>query len=219
MNLNELPTPCAIINLDVLERNASRMAERAHRLGVRLRPHVKTHKCLEAARLLVAGHFGGITVSTLAEARFFSEGGFRDILYAVPIAPSKLDEVIGIADQIDRFAILVDSEAVVEHVENAGKKRGTPIDVFLKVDSGGGRAGVDPCDANSIAIAAALDRSSAIEFRGILTHAGQSYECLNAAGAREVAVVERDIMVAFAARLRASGIDVGEISIGSTPTA
>ncbi|MCP4900405.1 MAG: DSD1 family PLP-dependent enzyme, partial [bacterium] len=99
------------------------------------------------------------------------------------------------------------------------KKRGTPIDVFLKVDSGGGRSGVDPHGAKSIDIAAALDRSSAIDFRGILTHAGQSYECLNAAGAREVAVIERDLMVAFAARLRASGIDVGGISIGSTPTA
>jgi D-serine deaminase-like pyridoxal phosphate-dependent protein len=63
MNPNELPTPCAIVDLGVLQRNAVRMAERAHRLEVRLRPHVKTHKCVEAARLQVAGHFGGITVS------------------------------------------------------------------------------------------------------------------------------------------------------------
>ena len=92
MRLDELPTPCALVDLDVLERNTSAMGERMARLGVRLRPHVKTHKCAEAARYQVRGHFGGITVSTLAEARFFAAAGFRDITHAVPIALARVAE-------------------------------------------------------------------------------------------------------------------------------
>ena len=89
MHIEELPTPCAVVDLDRLERNCERMSERMRALGVRLRPHVKTHKCAEAARLQVRGHFGGITVSTLAEARAFAAAGFADITYAVPIAPAR----------------------------------------------------------------------------------------------------------------------------------
>ena len=70
--IDELPTPCALVDLDQLERNAERMADKARRLGVRLRPHVKTHKCIEAARIQTDLHFGGLTVSTLAEAQAFA---------------------------------------------------------------------------------------------------------------------------------------------------
>jgi len=84
VHVDDLQTPAALVDLDRLERNAARMAKRAQRLGVRLRPHVKTHKCVEAARIQTAGAFGGITVSTLAEARVFAAEGFNDITYAVP---------------------------------------------------------------------------------------------------------------------------------------
>ncbi len=219
MKLDQLPSPCAVVDLEVFERNAARMAEKAHRLGVRLRPHVKTHKCVEAARLQVAGHFGGITVSTLAEARFFADAGFSDIIYAVPVAPSKLDDVIELAERIDRLAILVDDASVVGPVEEAAKTLDRPIEVFLKVDVGGGRAGVDPGGETGEALAEAFNRSPDIAFRGILTHAGQSYDCTDVEAVAGVAAIERDIMVAFADRLRRAGIEVPEISIGSTPTA
>ena len=88
MRIGDLPTPSAVVDLDKVEKNARGMSERAHALGVRLRPHVKTHKWLQGARLQVRGHFGGITVSTLAEARHFAEGGFEDITWAFPLPVS-----------------------------------------------------------------------------------------------------------------------------------
>jgi D-serine deaminase-like pyridoxal phosphate-dependent protein len=88
---NELSTPAALVDLDRLEANTARISERVRHLGAKLRPHVKTHKCVEAARFQIRGHFGGITVSTLAEASFFARGGFRDVTYAVPISPSRLE--------------------------------------------------------------------------------------------------------------------------------
>jgi D-serine deaminase-like pyridoxal phosphate-dependent protein len=87
MDLNSLATPSLLLDVDRVEQNASRIGNKAVQLGVRLRPHVKTHKCLEVARIQTAGHFGGVTVSTLAEAEAFVAGGFTDITYAVPPYP------------------------------------------------------------------------------------------------------------------------------------
>ncbi len=66
--MNDLKTPCLLLDIERVRRNAERMSEVARRNDVRLRPHVKTHKCVEVARLQTAGHSGAITVSTLAEA-------------------------------------------------------------------------------------------------------------------------------------------------------
>ncbi len=218
MRIEDLRTPAALVELHVLERNAARMAERAHRLGVRLRPHVKTHKTLEAARLQVRGHFGGITVSTLAEASFFAAGGFRDITYAVPIAPSRLSEAAALATGIDRLSLLVDDPDAAAAAEACARERGLRLSLFLEVDCGGGRTGVDPSRDEGVAFAARLAASPHLDFRGILTHAGQAYGCRDAAEIRAVAAQERDVTVSFAGRLRAAGVRVDEVSVGSTPT-
>jgi D-serine deaminase-like pyridoxal phosphate-dependent protein len=219
MGVGELRTPAAMVDLEVLERNADRMAKRAARLGVMLRPHVKTHKTLEAARIQVRGHSGGIAVSTLAEAEFFAAGGFRDITYAVPIAPAKLAEAIALATRLDRFSLLVDHPEAAAALEAFAREHGLRVSLFLKVDCGAHRAGVDPERDESAALAARLAASPYLDFRGILTHAGQAYRCHDAIEIRGVAAHERDVMVAFAERLRADGIRVDEVSIGSTPTA
>lgn len=207
MRLDELKTPCAIVDLDVVERNTARMAERMTKLGVRLRPHVKTHKCVEAARLQVRGHFGGITVSTLAEARHFKKAGFDDITYAFPLAVSRIEEAAELG-----VRVVIDQEETLAEIE----KRELRLPAYLKVDCGYHRAGVDPDRPESVALARRLARS--LDFRGILTHAGHSYASRTAEEIRAVARAERDVMVAFAKKLREAGCDPKEISVGSTPT-
>jgi len=218
MRVEDLGTPAALVDLEVVERNASRMSEKASSLGVRLRPHVKTHKTIEAARLQVGGHFGGITVSTLAEAAFFAAGGFRDITYAVPIVPAKLAAAARLSQQLDRISVLLDDPAAADAVEVCAREHGIRFSVFLKVDCGGRRAGVDPERDGIVALAGRLAASPHIDFRGILTHAGQSYRCRGRDEIRAVAAHERDVMVVLAARLRDAGVPVEEVSIGSTPT-
>ena len=218
MRIEDLRTPAALVDSRVLERNADRMSARVKRLGVRLRPHVKSHKTLEAAHLQVRGHFGGITVSTLAETAFFAAGGFRDITYAVPIAAAKLAAAAELALQLDRLNLLVDHPDTAAAVEACARERGMRFPVFLKVDCGYHRAGVDPATEESVAFAARLAASEQLDFRGILTHAGHAYQCRTAEEIRAVAAHERDVMVAFATRLRAAGVPVEEVSIGSTPT-
>jgi len=194
------------------------MAEKATRLGVRLRPHVKTHKCLEAARLQVRGHFGGITVSTLAEAQAFAAGGFGDITYAYTIAPSRVADAVDLARRIDRLSLVLDDADVLAAIEAAAATKGLCLGVFLKVDCGAHRSGVAPDTEDAVALARAIARSSHVELGGLLTHAGQAYRSCNAEEARAAASAERDVLCSLAQRLRAEGVELPELSLGSTPT-
>src|SRR5436190_20298798 len=96
MSLNSLKTPCLVLDVGRAQRNAARMSDVATRNRVRLRPHIKTHKCIEVARIQTAGCDAAITVSTLAEAKAFAKYGFSDITYAVPIERGKFAEAIEI---------------------------------------------------------------------------------------------------------------------------
>jgi D-serine deaminase-like pyridoxal phosphate-dependent protein len=215
---NEIRTPAALVDLDRVEANTSRISERVRLLGAKLRPHVKTHKCIEAARLQVRDHFGGITVSTLAEARFFARAGFRDITYAVPIAIDRLEEAVEIGRSIDALNLLLDNEATFEAMRACARAQGVRLSSFLKVDCGYHRAGVDPEKDESVALALRMASSPEVDFRGILTHAGHSYHAANGDGIRAVAESERAVMARFAGKLTRAGAPPPEVSVGSTPT-
>jgi D-serine deaminase-like pyridoxal phosphate-dependent protein len=218
MRTQDLPTPCALVDLDRLERNCKKMGEKIARLGAKLRPHVKTHKCAEIAKLQTRGHFGGITVSMLAEARAFSSAGFRDITYAVPIAPSRLADAAGLLRTGVRLSLLLDSAAMLREIEKCAGAQGNRFPVFLKVDCGYRRAGVNPARAESVELAASMASSPHIEFAGLLTHAGHAYRARDREEAAEVAWQERTEVARFAAQLREAGVNVPEVSVGSTPT-
>ncbi len=219
MNLFDLESPAFLIDAARLERNSKMMLERSKKLGVRLRPHIKTHKSVEIARIQQGGGEGPVTVSTLAEARFLLTAGFKEITYAVPISPQKLASVRTLAEKSLAFNILLDSEDAADAVERAGRTSGLCLSVFLKVDCGYHRAGVDPSSAESRTLAERLEDSKWIDFKGILTHAGQSYHARSRAEIQDVAEVERSRMVQFGQSLRSAGISCPEISVGSTPTA
>src|SRR5947207_8550414 len=108
MKLETLKTPSLVLDIARVKRNAERMSRRIKQFGADLRPHVKTHKCVEVARIQTAGHSGAITVSTLAEARAFAANGFSDITYAVPIDPGKFDAAIDVAKTCERLGLITD---------------------------------------------------------------------------------------------------------------
>ena len=189
--LESISTPAGVIELSRVLQNTHRMAARAHELGVRLRPHVKTHKCVDVARLQAATHFGGITVSTLAEAAHFADAGFTDITFAVPIAPGRVPRALAIGRQIERLNLLVDDDVSIDALEAAGST--TPIAVYLKVDCGYHRAGVNPLSDEGLRLARRLHDSPHIEFVGVLAHAGHSYDCVGVEAIRVVAEAERAV--------------------------
>jgi D-serine deaminase-like pyridoxal phosphate-dependent protein len=219
MKLEELKTPAFLIDLPGLKANVQMMKARAQKNSVTLRPHVKTHKTVEIARMQTSAEAPGITVSTLAEARFYQKAGFKDITYAFPITANKLSEAAELTAGLSAFNILLDQPQTLSAVEAYGREHRIKFKVFLKVDCGYHRAGIDPSKPESVQLARRLAASDYIEFKGILTHAGHSYHSGNPAEIVAVARQERDVMVQFAERLQENKIACDTVSVGSTPTA
>jgi len=218
-DLLTVPTPALLLDQNRLERNLARMSAHVARLGARLRPHIKTHKCPLIARKQVAGQFGGITISTLAEGFAFAEAGFDDLLYAVPIEPGKFGRICQLARQVRRLAVLTDEPTLPPLLSAAAEAAGVSLDVFVEIDCGDGRTGVPFDHLDRIEhVARAVASARRLTLAGILTHAGQSYAARTAAERRTVAGLERDRMAQVAAALEQRGLAVPCISIGSTPT-
>ena len=211
MRLADLPTPCLVLDRGILERNIGTMAHQLARHGVPLRPHMKTAKSIDVARLATAGQPGGITVSTLAEAEYFAGHGISDILYAVGITPQKLDQVAKLNSAGAAVMVLTDdldtAGAIVAHRQ--------PPRALIEIDTGEGRGGMDPDNDLLLTIAARLGPYLA----GVMTHAGHSYAGRNLDDMVRIAEVERAGVVRAAERLRAAGHAMPIVSMGSSPTA
>src|SRR5437762_4250190 len=140
----ELPTPCLLLDQSKLDRNLARSGERMRSLNVDLKPHLKTAKSAEIATRATAGFSGGITVSTLAEAAYFAKAGFRDLTYAVGIVPAKLDEAAALMDSGVSLTLVTDHPAGAKAVGEHGERLGRRYALLIEVDTGSGRAGVNP---------------------------------------------------------------------------
>ncbi len=219
MKLADLRTPALVLDRARLARNVEAMSARMKRHGVDLRPHLKTAKSVEVARLATAGHSGGITVSTLDEAAYFARHGLRDLTYAVSIVPAKLAEVAALQRDGARLSVITDGVDVARVIAREAKALDTPLGVLVEIDSGARRTGVLADGPALLEIADTLDKADGVELRGILTHAGHSYGCDSVADIEAVAETERAAVVTAADRLRAAGLPCPVVSVGSTPTA
>lgn len=210
-------TPFAVVDVHRARRNIARLRARADRLGVALRPHVKTAKSLDAAALLHDGGPGPVTVSTLAEAEAFADAGHRDITYAVGIEPHKLPRVVALSRRGVTLRVLLDSTEQAAFVTAAAREAGVALPALIEIDCDGHRGGLRPDAPGLAGIARVLHDAGCLD--GVLTHAGESYFCHTPEERREAARNERDAAVAAAQRLRAAGLPVPTVSVGSTPTA
>lgn len=214
-----MPTPALILDLERLTRNIARMSAHVARLGARLRPHVKTHKCVAVAERQVAGWFGGVTISTLAEGFALAEAGFEDLLYAVPLEPGKFGRTMELARRVRRLAVVTDDPGLPPLLSAAATAAGVALEVFIEIDCGDGRTGLPWDDTTGQAqVARAVASAKGLAPAGLLTHAGQSYAARTDAARRAVAELERDRLHQAAAELERLGFEIPCISIGSTPT-
>ncbi len=215
--LNQLETPALLLDPQRMDRNIERMRSRLDGLGVSFRPHVKTNKSIDVTRrILPTG--GPITVSTLLEADYFARNGYQDILYAVCIAPNKLAHVAALQEQGVQLSLILDSLETARLLADEARTRGRRFELLIEIDSDGHRSGVKPDSPELLEIAKVL-QGAAIEVKGVLTHAGSSYECTSVDAIRAMAEQERAAAVHAASRLRAAGIACPVVSVGSTPTA
>ncbi len=217
MKLETLKTPSLVLDIAKVKRNAERMSRRIKQFSADLRPHIKTHKCIEVARIQTAGHSGAVTVSTLAEARSFAANGFTKITYAVPIESGKFKEAIEISRDCE-LSLITDDSDVPDQLNDAAKQANVQLNVFLKVDCGYHRCGVEPTNPEATEIPRRVSNASHLRFAGILTHAGHSYNCQTKPELLALAKHERDVMADFGEALRKEVGQVPIVSIGSTPT-
>jgi len=208
MRLADLPTPCLVLDRRILQRNLDAMARAVGRHSVALRPHMKTAKSIDVARL---GGFAAITVSTLAEAEYFVGHGVADILYAVGITPQKLEQVLKLNATGAHVMVVTDDLDVAGYIGNLA----APPRVLIEVDTGEHRGGLAPDDPLLLEIAARLGPC----LQGVMTHAGHSYAGRSPADMVRIAEAERAGAVFAAERLRQAGFDCPIVSAGSSPTA
>lgn len=210
-DLTALQTPALLLDEAKMQRNIRRLAGRATALGVTLRPHLKTAKSIDVARHLSGGTPGPVTVSTLAEAEAFHDAGYSDILYAVGISPSKLHRVMALRAKGCDLVVILDGAEQATAAASAG------VPALIEIDSDGHRGGLLPNDLKLIDVGRILDARGVL--RGVMTHAGESYNVTGHEAHAAFAERERAACVTAAGTLRAAGLDCQVVSVGSTPTA
>ena len=217
MDFTQLATPTLLLDKEKLIANVSRMQSAADRLDVKLRPHLKTLKSTEAAQTLVDAGACGITVSTLKEAGYFLQHGFKDITYAVGIVPARFDEVAALMSKGADLKIMTDNLEVAYAIAKAADLNNIAFKLLIEIDCGDNRGGLQP-DSREILQIAEVIRDSNASLEGVLTHAGHSYRVNNPGAIEDIAIQERDAVVRAASRLRSAGFDLNTVSVGSTPT-
>jgi D-serine deaminase-like pyridoxal phosphate-dependent protein len=216
--IDRLETPCLLVEEARMTRNIDHLKIRLDRLGATLRPHLKTCKSVEIARRLMPGAQGPATVSTLKEAEEFAAAGVLDILYAVGLAPAKLDRVLALRRRGVDLSIIIDSREQAAAVCARSRAARDRIPTLIEIDCDDHRAGVRPDDPLLVQIGRDLHEGGA-ELRGVIAHAGGSYDAIGVAALERAAEQERAGTVAAANLLRDAGLPCPVVSVGSTPTA
>jgi len=153
--------------------NIRHMAHKAEKSGVTFRPHFKTHQSIEIGRLFGQEGVRAITVSSPQMAEKFASEGWRDITIAVPLNPNCVDTYNQLADAIT-LNLLTDS---AEAVNLIGPRLSSPAMIWIEIDTGQHRTGIDPSGKDKlIATVEAIQQQPLLMLKGLLTHAGQSYQ-------------------------------------------
>jgi D-serine deaminase-like pyridoxal phosphate-dependent protein len=216
MLFRELSTPALTVDLDVLERNLSRMAELCRRQGVGLRPHTKTHKTVEVSRLQLAQGAVGLTVAKVGEAEVMAAAGLDDILVAFPImGEEKLRRLAAIA-RSRRLLVSLDSEAAARELSRAAAAQEATLGVLVEFDAGAHRCGLDP-GPSLVELAKAIEKLPGLKFRGLMSFFGSVWGTEEQRRAEAVLVAER--VVRALAAFREVRMEVEIVSGGSTPSA
>ena len=219
MRLDDVPTPALIVDLDRLERNIASWQAMADRNGVRLRPHIKTHKSPEIARMQLAAGACGIASAKPSEAEVFAAAGCDDIVIAYPaVGRDKWARLARIARDVS-LTVNVDSDLQARGLSDAAAAAGAAIRVQVEIDTGLHRVGIDPGDYPRLAaFARTIGSLPGLALDGITTHRGKFGERLATLTNLEAGHEEGRILVELAERLRADGHAVANVTAGGTVT-
>lgn len=216
MHITHVATPALIVDIAKVQHNIDRWQQHATAHGVALRPHIKTHKTLEIARMQRTSGAHGITSAKLSEAEVFIDNGFDDVFIAYPIIG--LDKAAHAAALARRVKLIVgvDSATGIAQLQAAARAADSTIAVRVEYDSGLNRCGAP---ASQLAeLCGIVSQSANLRLDGIFTYRGAWFAGANGRSANELGIEEAQIMVNMANSLRQTGLDIHSVSVGSTPT-
>lgn len=214
MRVDELDTPALIVDLDIMERNLQRMSDYCRRHGLALRPHSKTHKTPELARLQLEGGATGITVAKLGEAEVMAEYGIGDLLLAYPlIGETKIARLHTLLEQT-QISVALDSTDAARWLARAAD--GHLIDVLVEIDLGMRRCGLPP-GTEPVRLARFIDSTAGLRFQGILYYSGHVHPDYDG-DTRTLEKLKSDLASQLE-QFEKEKIPVGRVSGGSTPSA
>ena len=217
-SLAEIETPQMLLDKTRLQNNIQHISQLANALDLKVRPHIKTHKCIEILRLQLDAGAVGITASKTDEALTFIENGVKSVTVAYPlVVESKLDRLIESARDVD-LRLIVDSFAGVEVISRVATRHDKVVDIFLKIDVGLHRCGIREDNPRLVELAKAIDAAPSLNLIGLLSHAGHVYGAPTADDVRKTAQEECQILNRVREQLKDNGLQLSEISVGSTPT-
>lgn len=197
----ELVTPCLVVDLDALERNVARMQALADGFGVRLRPHAKTHRSADVARLQIAAGAVGVCCQTLSEAEALARAGVPDLLVTNQVRGALRAARLARLARTAKLGVCVDDAGNVAELSAAATAEGTTLDVLVEIDVGMGRCGTDP-GAPAVALARAVAEAPGLRFAGLQAYHGRAQHVRDAAERRALidaaAALTRDTVAALA---------------------
>ena len=217
-SITELDTPSLLVDYKKLKDNIQDAATFAKQHNIQLRPHIKTHKSIQIAKLQLEAGALGITTAKIAEAEIMASAGIEDILIAYPIAsPTKIERVINLLATVPQLKISVDSLEQIKLLQKYLEKTPYTLEVWIKVNSGLNRCGVKP-GKQALQLAQAIVLLSKLKLGGIFTHAGHSYGATSIQEIERIAKAEANAVLESAAMCENAGIPIKTRSVGSTPT-
>lgn len=213
----QLDTPAVVVDLDKLEVNIADMARVAERAGVRLRPHIKTHKTPEIARMQLAAGAIGVTCAKVGEAEALVDAGLDDIFVCFPLVTERKVRRLAALARRASLSTIVDSPEGVLALSAVFVDEPVPLDVLLKIDTGLHRVGVAPDRA--VGMATLIAQAPGLRFAGICAHEGYTYRAADAAAREQAGRDGGEQLARTAAALAAAGLPCERVSAGSTPGA
>jgi len=214
---DEIDTPALLLDYGRLTGNITRMAAFVAGGPAQLRPHSKTHKCVEIARLQLGAGATGITCAKVGEAEALADGGIGDLLIANQvIGPIKIARLVALARRC-AVTVCVDDPGNVGELSAAAAAAGVTVPCYVEVDVGMGRCGV-PDGAAALALARLVAASPGLAFAGLQTYEGHLQNVVPLE--QRIALAEHDLHKAFEAKeaVEAGGLPVAQVSGGGTGT-
>ena len=215
---SHLDTPALVVDIDKLRFNIQDMADFAAAEGVQLRPHAKTHKTPQIARMQLEAGAVGLTVAKLSEAEVFIDAGCRDILVAYPlVGAAKHRRLLELCRRANITTVL-DHVDIAEALSRSMSANGLELPVMVEVDTGLGRCGVQPGEP-ARKLAQQIARLPGLRFAGLLTHEGHAQLAGAPDEVRAAGLSAGHMMAETAQLISKSGLEVPIISVGLTATA